>query len=384
MTDALAFLRLARTQGVGPVAFRRLMARYETPGRALEALPGLARAGGGGSAAYPVETAREELAALKRMGAKILFWGEPGYPGLLSHLDDAPPAISVLGDAGALDLPPVAIVGSRNASANGATLARVLAAEIAQRGAVVISGMARGIDTAAHEGAMSTGRTAACVAGGLDQPYPPENVSLQTKIVEGGGCIVAEAPLGTAPQARHFPKRNRIIAGLSLGIVVVEAATRSGSLITARIAHEAGRELYAVPGSPLDPRCRGSNGLIREGAHLTETADDVFDHLPDDPRREGIGRLPMFRRANDAGFGEPAPVWLEPEGDADLNVARTAVLELIGPSPTSVDALIRHCQLSAAVVQAVLLDLELALRVEMLPGNRVALLLEPEVRHLRP
>jgi DNA processing protein len=266
-------------------------------------------------------------------------------------------------------------VGSRNASANGQRLAELLAQGLTEAGFTVVSGLARGIDAAAHEGAMRGGATVACVAGGIDMPYPPEHAGLQARIA-AGGAVVAEAPPGTAPQSRHFPRRNRIIAGLSLGVVVVEAALRSGSLITARLAQEANRELFAVPGSPLDPRCRGSNDLIRQGAHLVETAADVVDHLPDHPNREGISRLPLFARGPPpTGLPEAAAPW--PDGEpsaAERQTAHARLLELLGPSPTSVDDLLRRCQLSAATVMSALLDLELAGRVEALPGNRVALL----------
>jgi DNA processing protein len=213
------------------------------------------------------------------------------------------------------------------------------------------------------------------VAGGLDVPYPPEHAGLQRRIAEAG-AVVTEAPLGTAPQARHFPRRNRIIAGLALGVIVVEAALRSGSLITARLAQDAGRELFAVPGSPLDPRSRGANELIRQGAHLTETAQDVLDNLPDHPTRQGLARDPLFARGN-PGLFETAPDWQEPpEHPPDLPGARTQVVELLGTSPTTVDDIVRRCQFSAAAVMAALLELELAGRIETLPGSRVALLPE--------
>ncbi len=225
-------------------------------------------------------------------------------------------------------------------------------------------------------------RTVACVAGGLDQPYPPENADLQARVVAEGGAVVAEAPLGTAPQARHFPRRNRIIAGLSLGVVVVEAALRSGSLTTARLAQDAGRELFAVPGSPLDPRCRGSNDLIRQGAHLTETAADMLDNLPDHPQRQGVARLPLFARGGRAATRPGGAVGGHRLGGRcrrprPWSGRGIAVLELLGPAPTPIDDLVRRCQFSAPAVMSVLLDLELAGRVESLPGGRVALLAEP-------
>jgi len=370
-------LRLARAEGVGPITYRRLLARFGSPAAALEALPGLARAGGRAAplAIPPAAAAEREIARTARLGATLLFVNEPGYPPLLGLLEDAPPVIAVLGDPEALAAPAVALVGSRNASANGRRFAEVLAQELGGTGRVVVSGMARGIDAAAHAGALRGGRTIACVAGGLDVPYPPEHADLQARIA-AHGAVISEQPLGTSPQARHFPRRNRLIAGLALGVVVVEAAMRSGSLITARLAQEYGREVFAVPGSPLDARCRGTNDLIRQGAYLVEQASDVIDNLPDHPNREGLGRLPSFvRGAPPSGFGEAAPLW--PEGSApaeDTAAAHAQVLELLGPAPSSVDDLARRCQLSAATVMSALLDLELAGRVEMLPGNQAALL----------
>jgi DNA processing protein len=370
-------LRLARAEGVGPITYRRLMARYGRAAAALEALPGLARAGGRSAPlAIPSPAAAErEIARTARLGGTLLFLDGPGYPPLLALLEDAPPVLAVLGSPEALAQPAVAMVGSRNASANGRRFAELLAQQLAEAGLLVVSGMARGIDAAAHAGALRGGRTVACVAGGLDQPYPPEHAELQARIA-AHGAVISEQPLGTAPQARHFPRRNRLIAGLALGVVVVEAAVRSGSLITARLAQESGREVFAVPGSPLDARCRGANDLIRQGAHLVEEAADVLQNLPDHPGREGLGRLPAFARgAPPAGFGEPPPPWIaEPVPPEDAAAAHAQVLGLLGPAPSSVDDLARRCQLSAATVMSALLDLELAGRVEMLPGNRAALL----------
>jgi DNA processing protein len=269
----------------------------------------------------------------------------------------------------------VALVGGRNASANGQHMAENLAAELAHT-LVVVSGLARGIDAAAHKGALQTGHTIAAVAGSLDMPYPPEHADLQRRIAEAG-VVVSEAPWGTTPQARHFPRRNRIIAGLALGVVVVEAALRSGSLITARLAQEAGRELFAVPGSPLDPRSRGANDLIRQGAHLVETAADVLENLPDHPQREGLSRSPLFARGTIPGAAEAPTEWEEPaEAPVDPLKTRMQVIDLLSISPTAVDEVVRRCQFSAAAVMAVLLELELAGRIQTLPGSRVALLLE--------
>jgi DNA processing protein len=375
--DALDRLRLARSEGVGPVAYRRLLARYETAAAALDALPGLARAGG--RQAPPsipsIADGTRELEAVERLGARLIFAAQPDYPPLLALLDDAPAVLAVLGDPTLLSARAVALVGGRNASANGQHMAENLAAELAHT-LVVVSGLARGIDAAAHNGALQTGHTIAAVAGGLDMPYPPEHADLQRRIAEAG-AVVSEAPLGTTPQARHFPRRNRIIAGLCLGVVVVEAALRSGSLITARLAQEAGRELFAVPGSPLDPRSGGANDLIRQGAHLTETAADVLENLPDHPQREGLSRSPLFARGSIPGAAETPTAWEDPaEAPIDPLKARMQVIDLLSISPTAVDDVVRRCQFSAAAVMAVLLELELAGRIQTLPGSRVALLLE--------
>ena len=299
--DAIDRLRLARTEGVGPVAYRRLLARYGSAAAALDALPGLARAGGRPSpqAVPSPDDAMRELRGFARLGARMLFAGEPDYPPLLALLDDAPAAIAVLGDPALLASRAVALVGGRNASANGQRMAENLAAELAHS-LVVVSGLARGIDAAAHAGALQTGRTIAAVAGGLDMPYPPEHADLQRRIAESG-AVVTEAPLGTAPQARHFPRRNRIIAGLALGVVVVEAALRSGSLITARLAQEAGRELFAVPGSPLDPRSRGANDLIRQGAHLDRDGAGRAGQPARPPLARGTGPRSAVRPGHRAG-----------------------------------------------------------------------------------
>jgi len=375
--DTLDRLRLARSEGVGPVAYRRLLARYDSAATALQALPSLARAGGRQAPpAIPSPAdAERELDAVRKLGARLVFAGQPDYPPLLALLDDAPAVLSVLGDPALLSANAVALVGGRNASANGQRMAEELAAELA-RSVVVVSGLARGIDAAAHKGALRTGRTIAAVAGGLDIPYPPEHADLQRRVAETG-AVVSEAPIGTSPQARHFPRRNRIIAGLSLGVVVVEAAMRSGSLITARLAQEAGRELFAVPGSPLDPRSHGANDLIRQGAHITESAADVLENLPDHPQREGLSRFPLFVRGPVPGAAESPPTWQEPtEAAAELVKTRMQVLDLLDASPTAVDDVVRRCQFSPAAVMAVLLELELAGRIQTLPGSRVALLLE--------
>ncbi|MEO3470905.1 DNA-processing protein DprA [Roseomonas sp. CAU 1739] len=361
---SLARLRLARTEGIGPLTFRRLLARHGDADQALAALPALSARRATPYVPPAESAARKELAALATLGGRFVFLDDPLYPPLLALLPDAPPVIAVLGDASLLAAPAVAIVGARNASSAGRRVAEELAEALAAKGLTVVSGLARGIDTAAHEGALRSGGTIAVLPGGVDVPYPPENAALVARMIERG-AVVAESPLGTAPQNRHFPKRNRIVAGLSLGVVVVEAAHRSGTLITARLGLEHGREVFAVPGSPLDPRCRGSNDLIRQGAHLVETAEDVLDHLPDVPRAGPLfdparmaRTLPDSDETASDGLGPP------PEGSAEI-------IELIGMSPVSVDEVLRRCHLTPPELQALLTDLELEGRVELLPGHRV-------------
>lgn len=365
-TDRIDHLRLVRTDGVGPITYRRLIERYRTPAAALDALPKLARAGGRASAPkiLAAAEAEREVERTAALGGRMIFLGEPDYPPLLAMMDDAPPCLIVAGEAALASRRCVAAVGGRNASANGQRMAENLAAELAAT-VVVVSGLARGIDTAAHRGAMRTGRTIAVIAGGIDQPYPVENAELHRQIAVSD-LVISEAPVGTVPQARHFPRRNRIIAGLSLGVVVVEAALRSGSLITARIAQEVGREIFAVPGSPLDPRARGGNDLIRQGAILVETAADVLDNLPLEVAAVRAPRLSLNEPQSDF-MDEPIAGFNETE-------ARAEVLSLLSPEPTMVDDLMRRCHLSASVTMAVLLELELGGRVETLSGSRVALL----------
>jgi DNA processing protein len=360
--EALARLRLSRTEGIGPANFRRLIQRHGSAAAALAALPGHAARSGRAFAAPPTSDIEREMDALARMGGQFLFLDSQGYPPLLALLEDPPPVLAVLGDAAVLKRRQVGVVGARAASAAGRRLAEELAAGLCAAGIAVTSGLARGIDAAAHQGALDAhGRTVAVVAGGLDVPYPPENTALQARIAAEGGTVVSEAPLGTAPMARHFPRRNRIVAGLVLGLVVVEAAPRSGSLITARLALEAGRELFAVPGNPMDPRARGGNDLIRQGAHLTEGWQDVLDHLPAQPLDLPLFSLRATPENTAESLAEASPA---PEAQAQL-------LEFIGTVPVAVDDLVRRCHLSAPPVQAILLDLELSGLVETLPGNRV-------------
>jgi DNA processing protein len=360
---------LCRTETIGPISFYAMLRRFGSARAALEALPRLARRGERSKTVTAVTRgeAEAELAALHHAGARLVCWGEPLYPSALAAIEDAPPMLTVLGRAELLKRPMMAVVGARNASANGRRFSRDLAASLGRGELVVVSGLARGIDAAAHLGALESG-SVAVVAGGVDVVYPEENRGLHDALARQG-AIVAELPLGTEPQARHFPRRNRIISGIALGVVVVEAAARSGSLITARLALEQGRDVFAVPGSPLDPRCRGSNDLLRHGATLTESAEDVLSQLGSLlPRGAPSRSLPSAPIP-------PAPNW--PSAAADEPVADDAALEMIlerlGPTPVAVDELLRQCHLSAAAVATLLLELELAGRVERHPGNLVSL-----------
>lgn len=363
-SERLAAIRLIRSEHVGPVTYRQLLARFGSARRALEALPDLARRGGGRPPRLgSLQDAEAELAAAARQGVAVLCLGEPAYPPSLATLEDAPPVLFLRGRAELLRRRAVALVGARNASGNGRRFAEQLAQGLARAGLVVVSGLARGIDAAAHEGALAAaGGTVAVVAGGADVVYPPEHAALTARIAEQG-AVLAEMPLGTLPQARHFPRRNRLISGLARAVVVVEAAPRSGSLITARFAAEQGREVLAVPGSPLDPRAQGSNQLIREGATLVQSVDDILEALGP------AERLPLAEPA--APFQGAATA--ADAGEDQLEPARRAVLELLSPVPLAVDEVIRRCQLSPSLVQTVLLELELAGRVERHPGHRVAL-----------
>jgi DNA processing protein len=349
-------LRLLRTPGIGPVTYRQLIARFGTAAAALEAVPDLARRGGGKPPALRTrQDAEREIAAVERLGARFLALGQGLYPRLLAELEDAPPLLIARGNLSLLDRQSVAIVGARNASAAACRFARGLAHDLGRNELVVVSGLARGIDSAAHDGALESG-TVGVIAGGIDIFYPPENEARQKAMYERG-LVLAEMPPGTEPRARHFPYRNRIIAGMSSGTVVVEAAPRSGSLITARLAAEAGREVMAVPGSPLDPRAQGCNHLIRDGATLVQNAADVM---------EAIRPYAAQVRSPPAPF-EPAP---EPfDGDDILR----AVEELLGPSAVPVDEIIRLTGAVPGAVQMALLELDLAGRLDRHAGNRVSL-----------
>lgn len=379
--ERLAALRLARTERVGPALFAKLMARYGSASSALEALPGLAGEVGLKSVRIATRAAAErELDALDRLGGVLIVRGEPAYPAALAALADAPAVLSCVGDVDCLAGHGVAIVGARAASLGGRKLAEQMAADLAAAGWVVVSGLARGIDSAAHLGALGAAgeepATVAVMAGGLDRLYPPENAELLARICDRGAAV-SEVALGTAPTARHFPRRNRIIAGLCVGVVVVEAALKSGSLITARLAADQGREVMAVPGSPLDERCRGSNSLIRDGAALVESADDVLAVLPAWPTGliapRGAPRADVGSVRLSPDMPPPSVVMPVACGDGEPDHVRDHVMALLATAPTPVDDLIRRCAVPAAVVTEVLMELELTGRLERHPGNAVSL-----------
>lgn len=358
MADRIARLRLIRSGSIGPVTYAQLLARFGSAAAALDAIPALAARGGGRAPrlASAAEVERE-MAQVERLGAHYLFLGEEGYPPLLAEAESAPPALMVKGDISLLERQAVAIVGARNASAAACRFARGLAQALSEAGLLVVSGLARGIDSAAHDGSLETG-TAAVIAGGIDVVYPPENDDRQ-QAVGARGLLIAEMPPGTEPRARHFPWRNRIIAGLATGTVVIEAAPKSGSLITARLAADFGREVMAVPGSPLDPRAQGCNLLIREGATLIQNAEDVLEAIRP-------SEIPRARRS--APVREPPPPVLD-AADAD----RAALADLLGPTPVAIDELIRQSGLAPALVPTILLELELGGRLERHAGGKVSL-----------
>jgi DNA processing protein len=357
----LDWLRLIRSDNVGPRTFRTLLNHCGSARAALAALPHLARRGGATRAARVCsrEDAERELGAAKALGVTFVAIGEPDYPQRLQMIDDAPPLFAVRGNTAALSLPMVGIVGARNASAAGMRFAERLARDLGAAGFAVVSGLARGIDGAAHRASLGTG-TIAALAGGHDQIYPPEHGSLAEAIVTEG-ALVSEMPMGWEPRARDFPRRNRLISGLAAGVVIVEAAKRSGSLITARMALEQGREVFAVPGSPLDPRTEGSNDLIKQGATLVTEAADVVAVL-----------RPILGQPIEVSAEEPetsSVLGAEPGTDE-----RTRIMELLGPTPVSIDGIVRLSGCSPALVRVALLELELAGRLERHGGALVSLL----------
>ncbi len=367
--ERLAWLRLFRSDNVGVKAFYHLVNLCGDAEKALEQAPQLSLRGG---RKKPItlcspQKAEEELTRLDAIGARCIALPEPDYPPLLRMINDPPPLITLRGQAEYLAAPAIALVGARNCSANGGRFAHRLARELGEAGMTVVSGLARGIDTAAHKGALPTG-TIAVLAGGVDTIYPPENKALYESIA-AQGAIIAELPLGAVPRAQHFPRRNRIISGLARGTVVVEATTRSGSLITARLALEQGREVYAVPGSPLDPRAEGPNRLLKQGATLVESARDILDALPPS-FTQPTGQIDLLEEESES-FSADMPVLADATA---LDTARDAVRAALSTTPTAIDDLITASNMSAPLVQIILLELELAGSLARQPGNRVSLL----------
>lgn len=361
----VAWLRLIRSENVGPITFRELINHFGSARAALDALPDLARRGGAGGRiriASEAEVLRE-METARRLGARFVALGEADYPIHLTTIEGPPPLVAVQGGPGVCRRHAVAIVGSRNASLAGRKMATVMARGLGEAGFVVVSGLARGIDAAAHEASLDTG-TIAVFAGGLDRLYPPEHADLAARIVETGGALVSEMPFGWEPRARDFPRRNRLISGIGLGVVVIEAAARSGSLHTARFAAEQGREVFAVPGSPLDPRAEGTNDLIRNGATLVAHAAHVVEGLT-----PLLGRRPPLPTAFAAGDDD----WERPQEVPDD--ARRRVIEALGPTPVGIDELIRATGVRAGELQLILMELALAGRLDRQPGGRVALVM---------
>ncbi|WP_313009250.1 DNA-processing protein DprA [Brevundimonas vesicularis] len=351
--ERFARLRLARTDRIGPVAFTQLIGRYGSAVSALDALPDLVRKSGAASIPPPVEAVEREIAAGEAIGARLLVLGDSDYPEMLAALDPPPPILWTRGRVDLLNQPSVAIVGARIASAGGQRIARGLAQQLGQAGHVVVSGMARGIDAAAHEGALATG-TVAVLGGGVNDIYPSEHADLYARLTEQG-CVVSESPVGARAQARDFPRRNRIISGLSRGVVVVEAEVRSGSLITARLAAEQGRDVFAVPGSPLDPRARGPNELLRQGAILCEGIEDID---------RAFNTLRTLR--------EPPADPMRFDGDID-DAFLDRVAALLSPTPTPRDEIARALNAPVSQVAAALLELSLTGRANLLPGGLASL-----------
>lgn len=357
------WLRLIRSERVGPATFRDLINRFGSAETALEMLPELSMRGGARRQVRipDLSEAETEMESVAKAGAQLVAIGEAEYPNLLAHMDHPPPLVTVMGDATVFEPPAVAIVGSRNSSVAGSRMAQKLAKGLGESGYAIVSGLARGIDKAAHEASLSTG-TIGVLAGGIDMPYPPENRQLYLDIADQGGALITEMPFGWEPRAKDFPRRNRLIAGLALGLVVVEAAKRSGSLISARLAGEMGRIVFAVPGSPLDPRAAGANKLLKDGAIIVTEAEDIAGEIAPltgqpTPERDHLAEPPDFSATS-------------PPGDDD----RERVVQALGPVPTNPDDIIRHTGLHPAQVFMVLLELDLAGRLERHSGGSVSLL----------
>ena len=364
----LHWLRLIRSENVGPATFRDLINRFGSAEAALAELPRLAAAGGAGKSirVCTEQEADAELETGDRIGARLIAHGERDYPPMLRQTDHPPPLVWIRGDPEIFRRPAISIVGARNASVNGLALARRLASDLGSEGHVIVSGLARGIDSAAHTGSLDSG-TIAVYAGGLKEPYPPENEQLSEAIAERG-ALISEMPIDWEPRSRDFPRRNRLIAALGLALVVVEAAQRSGSLITARLAAEMGRLVFAVPGSPLDPRASGTNGLIRNGATLVTCAADVLEDLTPLAQAQRPRRELEVLEEPPISSSTPPP----------LDNERSVVLEALGPAPTQIDDVLRHTGIHPAQLMTILLELDLAGRLERHGGGAVSLMV-PDV-----
>jgi DNA processing protein len=361
----IAWLRLIRSDNVGPVTFRDLINHFGSAETALEALPDLSQRGGSTRVIRIAsrDEAEAELDVARRYGARFVGIGEPDYPQALRQIEGAPPLLAVRGNIDVCRHPAIGMVGSRNCSISGAKFAAMLARDLGQAGYTIVSGLARGIDAAAHRASIATG-TIAVLAGGLDKPYPPENIDLFHELTAGNGLAISEMPFGWEPRARDFPRRNRLIAGIGLGHVVIEAAQRSGSLITARYAADFGRQVFAVPGSPLDPRCHGTNGLLKDGAQIVTESQDVIRSMAP------VSRLDLFTspEVSEPPREEEKPIGLPPD-DSE----RARITDAMGPSPVEIDDIIRHTGCSAQTVYLVLLELDLAGRLHRHPAGLVSL-----------
>lgn len=360
----VAWLRLIRSSNVGPTTFRQLINKFGSADAALKMLPELTLRGGGKTSPKitSLEQAEHELEQLDRLGARMVAVGEPDYPHLLQFIHSPPPLISMMGTIPHNDNKTIAIVGARNASAAGQKLTAKIAKELGEAGFQIASGLARGIDSAAHAASLQTG-TIAVYAGGLDKTYPTENLELAEQILQNGGALISEMPIGNAPRAKDFPRRNRLVSGMAKGVLVIEAALRSGSLITARLALEQNRDVFAVPGSPMDPRAGGTNKLIQDGAKLVIRSKDIIDELALGPNIED-----MFAQDEDEFVPQAPDV-----PDTSTN-DRDKLLNALSVTPIAVDDLVMAISLPAATVQSILLELDLAQKIERSSGQLVALI----------
>lgn len=371
LTDAekLAWIRLSRTENVGPITFYRFIEQFGSASKALEAIPTLTAKSKKNLVIPPLSAIEKEYERVRKNGGDILTAADDAYPLALASTEDAPPVLSVLGNTGLLNKPTIGIVGARNSSINGLKFAEKLAKNLGEAEQVIVSGLARGIDTAAHTGALPTG-TIAVVAGGIDVIYPRENEKLYAEIREKG-AILAENPLGVSPRSRDFPRRNRIVSGISQGVVVVEATLKSGSLITARLAAEQGRDVYAVPGHPLDPRASGPNALIRDGATLVRHAEDILETI------NNYSGTNQFCDAARPSYTVPLAAndeLIDIPYTPDATEAKNILINAMSFTPCEINELIRSADIPASLAQTILLELELCGKVQRLPGNRAMLI----------